>query len=118
MKAIILHKRSLMKMTCFLLNHIFLKCSISPFFMAILKHMPANTDFPIQVAISLTTNDQASSDNWAGNNGYLNTFVTLPPGMTGEQFNADLIAFTKKHETADYAAQRVFIAQPLTDMHF
>ena len=84
----------------------------------ILKNMPANTDFPIQVAISLTTNDQASSDNWAGNNGYLNTFVTLPPGMTGEQFNADLIAFTKNHETADYAAQRVFIAQPLTDMHF
>ena len=84
----------------------------------VLKDMPANTDFPIQVAISLRTNDQESSNDWASNNGYLNTFVTVPPGMTGEQLNTDLIAFTKRHETADYAARRVFFDQPLTEMHF
>ncbi len=84
----------------------------------ILKDMPGNTDFPIQVAISLKTNDQESSDNWAGNNGYLNTFATVPPGMTGEQLNAELVAFTRRHETEEYAARRVFFAQPFTEMHF
>jgi putative ABC transport system permease protein len=84
----------------------------------ILKNLPANTDFPIQVALSLKTSNDESSDNWSGNNGYLNTFVTVPPGMTYEQLNKDLVDFTKRHETAEYVTRRIFFAQPLTDIHF
>jgi predicted permease len=84
----------------------------------ILKNPPVNTDFPIQVALSLKTNDNESSDDWGSNDGYLNTFVTLPPGMTYDQLNKSLLEFTKRHETAEYAASRVFFAQPLKEMHF
>jgi len=84
----------------------------------ILKNLPVNTDFPIQVALSLKTNDQESSNDWGSNNGYLNTFVTVPPGMTYEQLNKNLVDFTKRYETAEYASRRIFFAQPLAEMHF
>jgi predicted permease len=84
----------------------------------VLKNLPVNTDFPIAIALSLKTNDQESSDNWGSNNGYLNTFVTVPPGMTYTQLNKNMVDFTKRHETAAYADKRVFFAQPLTEIHF
>jgi len=84
----------------------------------VLKNLPANTDFPIDVALSLKTNNQESSDDWGSNNGNLNTFVTVPPGMTYDQLNKNLVEFTKKHETREYAARRIFYAQPFTEMHF
>jgi ABC-type antimicrobial peptide transport system permease subunit len=84
----------------------------------VLKNLPANTDFPMDIALSLKTMKQASEDDWADNNGYLGTFIVAPPGMTKSQLNADLLVFTKKHETAENAASRWFAAQPLTDMHF
>ncbi|HSZ35034.1 MAG TPA: ABC transporter permease [Puia sp.] len=84
----------------------------------VLKNLPANTDFPIEVALSLKTNKDASSDNWGSNNGLLNTFVIVPKGMSYEQLNRNLITFTKKHESAENAAKRIFYAQPLADIHF
>jgi len=83
----------------------------------ILKDMPANTDFPIQVAISYKTNENDSSNDWVSTRSDLNTYVVLPPGMTLAQFNSNLAIFTHKHKPADYAKNVVF-AQPLTDMHF
>ena len=59
----------------------------------ILKNLPVNTDFPIQVALSLKTNDNESSDDWGSNDGYLNTLVTVPPGMTYGQNNIKLVDF-------------------------
>ncbi len=84
----------------------------------VLKNLPANTDFPIQVALSLKTNSQESSDDWGSNNGYLNTYVTVPRGMSYEQLNKALVEFTKKHESPDFVAKRVFYAEPLTDLHY
>jgi putative ABC transport system permease protein len=84
----------------------------------ILKNLPINTDFPIEIALSLKTNNNESSDDWGSNDGYLNTFVTVPPGMNYEQLNKNLVDFTKRHETAEYAARRIFFAQPLTEIHF
>jgi putative ABC transport system permease protein len=84
----------------------------------ILKNLPANTDLPIEVALSLKTNNDASSDDWGNNNGFLNIFVVTPPGMTKAQLNADLLAFTRKHESAENAARRWFTAQPLSEIHF
>jgi ABC-type antimicrobial peptide transport system permease subunit len=84
----------------------------------ILKNLPANTDFPIQVALSLATNDNATSEDWASNNGFLNTFVTVPVGMTYAELNEDLMAFTRRHESPEYFAKRVFFAQPLSSIHF
>jgi len=83
----------------------------------ILKNIPVNTDFPIQVAISYKTNENDSSNDWVSTRSDLNTFVVLPPGITLAQFNNNLAAFTHKHKPADYA-QNVLFAQPLTDMHF
>jgi putative ABC transport system permease protein len=93
-------------------NHIICKVT------GVLKNLPANTDFPIDVALSLKTNSDAGSVDWGNNNGYLNIFILAPPGMTKAQLNTDLLAFTKKHETAENAARRWFTAQPLTEIHF
>jgi putative ABC transport system permease protein len=84
----------------------------------ILKNLPPNTDFPIDVALSLKTNPDAASVDWGNNNGYINIYVVTPPGMTKAQLSADLMVFTKKHESAESAARRWFTAQPLSDIHF
>lgn len=84
----------------------------------ILKNLPANTDFPINVALSLTTKGDASADDWGNNNGFLNIYVVTPPGMTRAQLNADLLAFTRRHETAESAARRWFAAQPFSEIHY
>src|SRR5579862_7786673 len=83
----------------------------------VLKNLPANTDFPIEVALSLKTNGQDSAVDWNSNNGFLNVFVLVPPGMTKAQLSADLLSFTKTHETAENAAKRWFTAQPLSEIH-
>jgi predicted permease len=84
----------------------------------ILKNMPANTDFPIDLAISLKTKSDASAVDWENNNGNLNIFVLTPPGLTQSRLNSDLLAFTKKHEKPENAERRWFTAQPFADIHF
>ena len=84
----------------------------------VLKNLPTNTDFPIEIALSLKTNKDAFSVDWGNNNGYLNIFVVTPLGETKGQLDSDLLVFTKKHETAESAARRWFTAQPLSDLHF
>lgn len=84
----------------------------------ILKDIPDNTDFPIQVAISFKTSRNDSSRDWVSTRGGLNTYVVLPPGLTAESFSKSLVAFGKKHIPADYANKQGYVLQPLTDIHF
>jgi putative ABC transport system permease protein len=83
----------------------------------ILKNLPVNTDFPIEVALSLKTNSQESAVDWNSNNGFLNIFVLAPPGMTQTQLKADLLDFTKRHTSAENAAKRWYTPQPLSEIH-
>jgi len=84
----------------------------------VLKNIPTNTDFPIQVAISFKSNRNDSSNDWVSTRGGLNTFVVLPPGLSAAAFSKSLEGFGKKHIPADYADKQGYVIQPLTEIHF
>jgi putative ABC transport system permease protein len=84
----------------------------------ILKDVPANTDFPLQVVFSFKSAVQEDIlTDWAGLDGSLNTFVVLPKNKTAQQFDNDLLSFVKKHTPVEYANQG-YILQPLSGIHY
>lgn len=84
----------------------------------ILKDIPGNTDFPIEVALSFKTSPEDSSRDWESTSGNLNTYVVLPGNMSAAAFSKSLVSFSKKHLPADYVSKQSFIIQPLSDIHF
>jgi len=84
----------------------------------ILKNMPDNTDFPLQVVISFKSNRGDSSQDWVSTYGDLNTFVVLPSDLPAERFGSSLLSFGQKHIPAEYAKKQAFILQPLATIHF
>ncbi len=83
----------------------------------ILKNIPVNTDFPLQIVLSFKSSGQDTSTDWVSQSGNLNTFVMLPKNMSEKQFDNDLKTFVKKHTPAEYANQG-YILQPLSDIHY
>ena len=84
----------------------------------ILKNIPVNTNFPLQIVFSFETSKQEDiSSDWVTEDGSLNTFLVLPKNITAPQFDKDLTAFVKKHAPAEYA-NHGYILQPLADMHY
>ncbi len=87
----------------------------------ILKNIPHNSDFPLSVVVSYSalqnTNVKNNLDDWVSSYSQAYTFVVLPPDLPVDKFNAELKAFAKKHKPAEYAND-VFIAQPLSEIHY
>ncbi len=84
----------------------------------ILKNIPANTDFPLQVVLSFKTSaGEDISQNWSAEDGSLNTFVVLPKNMSSRQFENNLKTFVKKHTPAEFA-NHGYILQPLSNIHY
>jgi len=89
----------------------------------ILKNMPTNTDFPIDMFISCATIKLSGGDynthaqDWVTINGSNNCFLVLPSNISVAKFNSDLTAFVKRHKSADYVSQGMLL-QPLTDIHY
>jgi len=84
----------------------------------ILKNIPANTNFPLQVILSFeTARKEDLPTNWEGIDGSLNTFLVLPPNTPAQQFNKQLHGFAKKYMPAGYA-NHDYLLQPLADMHY
>ena len=83
----------------------------------VLKNIPVNTDFPLQVAISFKTTGNDTSQDWVSTRGDFNTFVVVPPNMTEAQLNADLATLVKKHKPVEYTKDGL-IAQSLSTIHF
>ena len=84
----------------------------------ILKNMPDNTDFPIQVAISFKSDRRDTLVDWVSTYGGLNTFVVLSPEMDANKFDRSLAAFGQKHIPAEYAKRQAPVLQPLATIHF
>jgi putative ABC transport system permease protein len=82
----------------------------------VLKNIPANTDYPLQVVLSFKTTHNDTSSDWVSQTGNLNTFVVLPENMSAQQFDNNLKTFVKKHTPAEYANQG-YMLQPLSDIH-
>ena len=87
----------------------------------ILKNLPVNTDFSMNLVISYNTlkNTQLNRNltDWVSTFGQASCFVVLPPELSARKFNADLKSFAIKHKPADYAKD-VYVAQPLKEIHF
>ncbi len=87
----------------------------------ILKNIPPNTDFPLDVVASYSalqnTDVKRNLTDWVSTYGQNYTFVQLQPGTSVKKFNAALKTFAKKHKPAEYA-QDAYVLQPLTEMHY
>jgi putative ABC transport system permease protein len=87
----------------------------------ILKNIPANSDFPLDVVVPYSalqhTWIKSNLDDWVSTMGGAYTFVVLPPELSVNSFNTQLKSFAKKHKPAEYAHD-VYVAQPLTEIHF
>lgn len=84
----------------------------------VLKNIPANTDFPLQVVLSFkTSKGEDMLRDWVGQDGSLNTFLVLPKNMSLQQFNDGLKTFVKKYTPAEYA-NHGYILQSLSDIHY
>jgi putative ABC transport system permease protein len=82
----------------------------------VLKNIPVNTDFPLQVVLSFKTSE-FDDISWVSQDGSLNTFVVLPKNISSRQFDNDLKTFVKKHTPAEYA-NHGYILQPLSNIHY
>ncbi|MCW3118671.1 MAG: yknZ 2 [Chitinophagaceae bacterium] len=87
----------------------------------ILKNMPVNTDFNLQIVVSYATlnNTYFKEDltDWVSNFSYSHCFVVLPGNLSVDRFNTDLASFVKKHKPAGYAKVGM-TAIPLLEMHY
>ena len=84
----------------------------------VLKNIPVNTNFPLQVVLSFETSRQEDiSTDWVAQDGSLNTFLVLPKNITPQQFNNDLKTFVAKHTPAEYV-NHGYILQALSEMHY
>jgi predicted permease len=87
----------------------------------ILKNIPHNSDFPLDVVVSYSalqnTNIKNNLTDWVSTFSQAYTFVVLPPDLPVNRFNQELKTFAKKHKPAEYASD-VFIAQPLREIHY
>jgi predicted permease len=87
----------------------------------ILKNIPANTDFPLDVVLPFVSLKNygigRNMEDWISTFGQASCFVVLPGGYSQRKFNADLAVFAKKHKPAEYAEDR-YVAQPLMEIHY
>jgi ABC-type antimicrobial peptide transport system permease subunit len=87
----------------------------------ILKDVPANTDFPLDVIVPFAalkhTPQERSLKDWVSTEADAYTFFTLKNGPQLLQLERKLPAFNTKHKPAEFASDRYFV-QPLAEMHF
>jgi len=87
----------------------------------ILKDVPANSDFPLDVVVSYSALKNTFVNNnlndWVSTFGAAYTFVVLPPELSKGKFNALLKGFAKKHKPSEYAKD-AYVAQPLSEIHY
>lgn len=84
----------------------------------VLKNIPPNTDFPLQVVLSFkSSRNEDMSTDWSGEDGSLNTFLVLPPDISADRFGIDLKAFVKKHTPPEFA-NHGYLLQPLKEIHY
>lgn len=90
----------------------------------ILDNAPANTDFPIRMAISFETLKQHPDDygyvknDWSGASGQHQVFVQLPPDTDPAFISNRLITFSKEHYAHQTIKVRTLLLLPLKENHF
>ena len=85
----------------------------------ILANMPANTGFPIKLAISFGTGYTAkilNSTNWDGTSTSFGCYILLAKNSSAAGFNKQLMAYSRKMKSPDNKDLQVI--QPLKEVHF
>ena len=85
---------------------------------AIIDDPPANTDIPLSLMLSYATVKKELEDHgWNSIWSDEHCYVLLREGVKGEEIDARMPDFVKKHVT-DTRDQRLFLLQPLSEIHF
>jgi predicted permease len=89
----------------------------------ILKNVPANTDFPLEVLISYKTLKQHGeayyhADNWNSTSSNYNIFALLPQTAKAAGVDQALLQFSKKHYSNLGNSIKKNFLQPLHTVHF
>jgi len=89
----------------------------------ILQDVPLNTDFPLGVLVSYETlkNNESQffySNNWNTLSSNFEVFASLPPHVTTDNIDKQLLQFSKDHYTDKRASARTNFLQPLRQLHF
>jgi putative ABC transport system permease protein len=89
----------------------------------VLEDYPQTTDFPIDIFISIESNEQynndVSSGNWGAVYGSVNAFIKLPEGVTKSSMEARLQGFDEKlNQALDDGESMTRLLQPLNELHY
>ncbi|HUP14158.1 MAG TPA: ABC transporter permease, partial [Niastella sp.] len=89
----------------------------------ILKNVPANSDFPLEVLVSYKTLKQHGeayyhADNWNNTSSNFNIFALLPPSAKPATIDQALLQFSKKHYATLGNSIKINFLQPLSAVHF
>lgn len=82
----------------------------------VLEDVPANTDFPLKIVVSLSSNPNSGRSDWESIFSSACCFVVLPSNYSSSQFEAALPAFNKKYQPIGSLQGKISI-QPLIEMH-
>lgn len=86
----------------------------------ILATIPPNTDFQLKVVVSygtgFTGDYLSKSHDWDGNVSGFGCYILLPPNVSADNFNQQLIAYS--HEVESPGNDDRHIIEPLKEVHF
>lgn len=86
----------------------------------VLATIPPNTDFQIKLVVAFgtgITGDMATNAEWMGaTNADFSCYVLLAPKVSAENFNEQLISYSKKIASAEN--KDTYIAQSIKDIHY
>lgn len=90
---------------------------------AVFDDIPANSDFPFQIAASYkgwlaTEGLDWGADGWGSTTSNHNIYMSVPVGFNTSSFNKYLLGFQKKYNTEKKDNKRTHFLQPISNIHF
>lgn len=88
----------------------------------ILEDVRANTDFLLSIVTSYETakayKTYGYTPDWGNTTSNFQLYMLLPPHVSADKINTQLLNFSKQHYVDDRASKRTNFLQPLDEIHF
>lgn len=88
----------------------------------VLENVPANTDFPLRIVTSYITFRNSKlygyTTDWGSTTSNEQVFMLLPPGLSKDNMDKQLLEFGKRHYDGIKRDRRRHFLQPLSEVHF
>lgn len=84
----------------------------------VIEDYPKTTDFPIDILISIETNQQYRNnkvDEWGGNYSQVNAYIKLPKGISQADMEARMLGFDQQYSGFEDTRR---LLQPFSDLHY